>query len=149
MPVCRSLYRPLAFGLASLLCAASANARLGGDEASVSSDAQALATLPVRQATTAYTRYDLVVGRVTIHEYVGLAGQVFAITFGGGNTPRLDVLLGSFVDTFNAAEQHDHRSASVNTPTLKGGMQGRPGLISGRFWLPAMVPAGVNPEALP
>jgi hypothetical protein len=139
----------LALCLAGLLLAGTASARLGGDEASVAADAQALATLPTRHPGANYTRYDLLVGKTTIHEYVGAAGQVFAVSFSGGNTPRLDVLLGSYIDTFNSGVRHDRRSAFVDAANLKARLHGHPGDISGHVWLPALVPSGVVPEVLP
>ena len=81
-------------------------------------------------------------------EYIGSAGQVFAVTFSGGRTPDLKVLLGSYFADFQANARHDHRSAQVDTPSLKAALHGRPGAISGVVWLPALVPAGVTLESL-
>ena len=152
MPLLTRSCLPALICLAGTVLSSSASATLGGDEASIYADAQALSTIATRQPGIGYTRYDLPLGRGMLHEYAGPSGQVFAITFGGGPAPRLDVLLGSYVDTYASAVSHqatDHRSASVDTPTLKAALHGRPYAISGRVWLPGLTPTGVALETLP
>jgi hypothetical protein len=138
--------------LAGLLCATAASARLGGDEASIYLDAQSLSTVVTRQPAVGYTRYDLPTAHGAIHQYAGPSGQVFAITFAGGPTPPLELLLGSYLETYRSAVGHaagDHRSANVDTPTLKAFLHGRPFSIAGKIWLPPLTPAQVSVETLP
>ena len=144
-----TLALPLLLG--SLLAALPAEARLGGDEASVYSDAQALATQTLRTAGSAYTRIDLNTAHGVIHEYLTPAGVVFAVTFGGGPTPSLDILLGSYMDAYKAGQVQQpgqRRNLVIDTPTLRAVLSGRPYAISGRIWLPTLTPANVTVESL-
>lgn len=146
----RTCIRPLRWiGLLALLSPPLlARAQLGGDEASVVADAQALGTISVRQSVGALTRYELKVGRTTIHEYAAASGQIYAIRFSGGATPNLDQLLGNYLPAFRANESRDRRSSVVNTPTLRAQLHGHPGAVSGLLWLPPLLPAGVAAEGL-
>ena len=134
--------------LASLLWAGTAQARLGTDVSSVVDDAREFRTMPIAEQVHGLDRQTLRQGKTTIHEYVGSAGQIYAITFRGGRTPNLAVLLGTHHAAFVAHASHDHRTATVDTPTLKARLHGRPGAISGVIWLPALLPAGVTVESL-
>ena len=135
-------------GLLGLLLAGTAHAQLGGDAASIAADAQSFSTMGVRQTVGTLVRYELKTPTTTIHEYLGSSGQVYAVSFSGGNTPNLDLLLGGYAAVFNANVRHDRRSAHVDTSALKAVLQGHPGAISGVIWVPGLVPPGVNTGAL-
>ncbi len=145
------IYRLLPLLLGCVLTPLTAHARLGGDEASVYTDAQTLGTQTVKTVTTGYARIDLPTAHGVIHEYLTPNGTVFAITFGGGPTPPLDVLLGTYLDAFKAGQAPqpgERRNLVINTATLKAFLSGRPYAISGRIWLPTLTPANVTVESL-
>ena len=138
--------------LAGLLIANHASAHLGGDEASIMTDAQALGAMAVRVPGVGFNRFDIKLARGAVHEYSTPSGQVFAITFSGGARPALGPLLGDYLDAFTAGLAHqsgNHRSAGVDTSTLKATLSGPPNAVSGRIWLPTQVPAQVSIESLP
>jgi hypothetical protein len=136
-------------GLIGLLLAAStAQAQLGGDATSVAGDAQALSAMPVRLTGNPVETWEIRTGSSTIREYLGSSGQVFAVSFSGGPTPKLDLLLGSYLSQFNLNVRHDRRSAHVTTTMLRAELHGVPGAISGVIWLPGLVPPGLNTGGL-
>lgn len=136
--------------VAGALLSRAACAQLGGDQASVYNDAQVFGAMVTSHPGLGYVRYDIRTERTTIHEFAGLSGQVFAVTF-GGSKPNLPQLLGSYLDAYAASVTHasaDHRHASVTTSTLKAELHGRPNALVGRIWLPTLTPANVDLEKL-
>jgi len=115
-----------------------------------STASSAASTYTVRQTTLA----DGTVER----EYLNVDQTVFAAAFSGRFIPDLQSLLGSGAFTQYAgarAAEHESDVASgiqrsrgtpvnVQTDTMVVQITGHPGAFSGRAWLPALVPSGMD-----
>jgi hypothetical protein len=107
-----------------------AQASLGGNAASVSTDRTALAptgtastaatassTTSATTGTSAYTMQSLVdAGGTTIHEYLDSSGTVFAIAWAGPFMPNLSQLLGTYFATYTSAVAANQASETVRSP---------------------------------
>ncbi|MEM5439154.1 DUF2844 domain-containing protein [Paraburkholderia diazotrophica] len=89
---------------------------------------------------------------VTVREYASPANVVFALTWQGPTRPDMQALLGSYFPGFVAAA---HRIARGTGPLIVGDGDlriesvGHPGAFAGKAWVPRLVPANVDVEALP
>jgi hypothetical protein len=130
-------------------------AALGGDVTSVQADqAQMKSTLKTTEAET-YTIHELTApGKTVVKEYVSPEGKVFAITWSGPFIPNMQQLLGTYSDRFVQAakvqreSQLGHRPVSIRQPDFVFQNGGHMRSYFGRAYLPAMVPQGVNVDAL-
>ena len=130
-------------------------AALGGDVTSVQQDqAQMKGTLKTT-AAEAYTTHELTApGKTIVKEYVSPEGKVFAITWSGPFIPSMQQLLGTYFDQFAQAakaqrESHPgHRPVSIQQPDFVFQNGGHMRAYVGRAYVPAMVPQGVNVDAL-
>ena len=130
-------------------------AALGGDISSVQADkAQMKGTLKTTEAE-AYTVHEITApGNTIVKEYVSPAGKVFAITWHGQFIPNMQQLLGTYFDQYDQAakaqrESHPgHRPVSIQQPELVFQNGGHMRAYLGKAYVPNMVPAGVNPDAL-
>jgi hypothetical protein len=136
--------------LVMLMYGATASAHLGGDVSSVHADANAL-----RAATrvTGLINYDVheidTAADASVREYVTRAGVVFAVSWSGPVPPDLHQLLAGYFPSYAAgiaALDHPglHRSVRVVTSGLIVELTGHPRAYSGRAYLPALVPSGVD-----
>lgn len=152
-----SLSPTLWMGLVLLMLALPipALAALGGDVTSVQEDqAQMKSTLKTTEAE-AYTIHELTApGKTIVKEYVSPEGKVFAITWSGPFIPNMQQLLGTYSDRFVQAakaqrEGHPgHRPVSIQQPDFVFQNGGHMRAYVGRAYVPAMVPQGVNVDAL-
>lgn len=85
----------------------------------------------------------------TVREYLDAAGTVWAVTWSGPFLPDLRALLGSWFPAFTQAQAASRGTVALRTADLAVFSSGSMGRFQGRAWLPAHVPAGVNPEQLP
>jgi Protein of unknown function (DUF2844) len=130
-------------------------AALGGDVTSVHADqAQMKGTLKTTQAE-AYTIHEITApGNVVVKEYVSPAGNVFAIVWHGQIIPNMQQLLGTHFDEYAQAakaqrEKHlGHRPVNIQQPDLVFQNGGHMRSYFGRAYAPALVPQGVNVDAL-
>jgi hypothetical protein len=130
-------------------------AALGGNVTSVQADqAQMKSTLKTTEAET-YTIHELTApGKTVVKEYVSPEGKVFAITWSGPFIPNMQQLLGTYSDRFVQAakvqreSQLGHRPVSIRQPDFVFQNGGHMRSYFGRAYLPAMVPQGVNVDAL-
>ena len=130
-------------------------AALGGDATSVQQDqAQMKSTLKTTEAET-YTTHELTApGKTVVKEYVSPEGKVFAITWSGPFIPNMQQLLGTYFDRFAQAakaqrENHPgHRPVSIQQSDFIFQNGGHMRAYVGRAYVPAMVPQGVNVDAL-
>jgi Protein of unknown function (DUF2844) len=110
-----------------------------------------LSVLPLN----AYSEWTTVLQSGTVvHEYANALGQVFAVHWDGPLLPDLTALLGDYAGEYQQAAQQ-RRDAGQ-----RGGMlqtkkshivvisRGRMGQFNGYAYLPALVPIGVDAEAL-
>ena len=164
--------------LAGCLLAGSAlpaHAALGGNAASVDTDAAAMqgtmtpASSPQAEQsptasssavetgsaaeTASYTVRSFVTARgVKIREYVAPSGTIFGVGWEGHRPPDLTVLLGSYYGEYATASEavrHKdlHRSRTVGTNTVVV-MSGRFGHVTGSAYVPGLVPSGVDAKTV-
>lgn len=85
-----------------------------------------------------------------VREYADANGTVFAVTWQGPAKPDLDLLLGRYFQTFVAAPSQPGTGPKyLNQPDLVVFSGGHPRAFTGRAHLPALVPTGVDIDALP
>lgn len=150
-------------GLALLLVGAPpppAHAALGKTADSVAADAASFNANAVRHtpraapnapAVAAYTVAQMTTASgIAVNEYVGPDGKVFAVTWRGRRPPDLSVLLGSYFAQYQHAANaggltaHGLHHASVRGSDVVVETAGHMRDMSGRAYLPAMLPSGVE-----
>lgn len=138
-----------------------ARAGLGGDAASVESDASSLAgnmsqspsTLDADQSSS-YSTTSFVTGKgVAVREYSARSGPVFGVAWEGRRPPDLSVLLGSYYSEYTAAAAAHHgpiglHHSVVVTPNSIVYLGGHMGHLTGRAYVPGLIPSGVDPAAV-
>jgi hypothetical protein len=146
----------LAGAWTALWLPAPANAYLGGDADSVSTDRAALNGQLSTTSTTQYDEHDLTLPSGTVvHEYATRSGQIFAISWQGPQPPDLSQLLGSYLRRYTNAA-----GAAQTQPGLQRQLYSvQPDFVvqstahlrsfRGKAYLPGLVPAGVAVERLP
>jgi len=130
-------------------------AALGGDVTSVQGDqAQMKGSLKTTEAE-AYTTHEITApGKTVVKEYVSPEGKVFAISWSGPFIPNMQQLLGTYSNRFVQAaklqreSQPGHRPVNIKQPDFVFQNGGHMRSYFGRAYLPAMVPQGVNVDAL-
>jgi hypothetical protein len=90
-----------------------------------------------------------------VREYVNPSGTVFAVAWDGPWIPDLRQVLGDHFDRYQAAmqsRQHGARTGRggvvIDEPGLVVQMSGHPRAFTGRAYLPALLPAGVQLESI-
>jgi hypothetical protein len=89
-----------------------------------------------------------------IREYVNPSGVVFAVAWDGPWLPDLRQVLGEHFDRYQSAMRGRQRARTgrgalvINEPGLVVQMSGHPRAFTGRAYVPALTPAGVQPESL-
>lgn len=138
---------------------ASARAGLGGDLASIESDAAATAgkmSQAPKQETQQSASYDVktfVTGNgTTVREYAAHSGPVFGVAWQGRRPPDLSVLLGSYYPEFATASGAKHH-ANLHHAVIAGPhsivvMGGHMGHLVGRAYVPGLAPSDVDPKAV-
>ncbi|MFI4889375.1 MAG: DUF2844 domain-containing protein [Steroidobacterales bacterium] len=125
-------------------------ASLGADAASVASDA---ARLHGGDQVTALQAYDLheisADAGMRIREFVDCDGVVFAVAWSGPVVPDLHMLLGASYSTYTAAlaavtQRPLHRFVRIASPGLIVESGGHMRALSGRAYLPDLVPPGLS-----
>jgi hypothetical protein len=148
--------------LAGFLLAAaaiSARAGLGGDDASVESDASVLQGKMAQSSgqepdqSKSYSIKTFVTANgVTVREYVARSGAIFGVAWQGRRPPDLSVLLGSYYPEYVAASglnQHANLHHEVMAgPNSIVFLHGHMGHLVGRAYVPSLAPSGVDAEAM-
>ena len=137
-----------------LLASVPAIASLGGDEASVQSDAARMKAVLTTTRESAYTLHQFQTpDGVSVREYLSPSGKVFAVAWQGPYAPNLKQLLGSYSAQFEQAVQASNRPTrrgpvTVQQSNLVVQLSGHMGAFSGRAYLTDQLPAGVTTEAI-
>jgi hypothetical protein len=143
----------VAFGVTPW-CVAPARAALGGDAASVTSDADALHGVIHSTPLQQYDIHEITSDNgMRLREFVSRNGVVFAVTWSGPAMPDLQKLLGTSYQTYTtavAAASHSglKHSQRIATSDLVVESDGHMRAYSGRAYLPALIPAGTSPADL-
>jgi hypothetical protein len=135
------------------------SAGLGGDDASVETDAAALhgemsqSAAQAQDQSQSYTVKTFVTSDgVTVREFVAKSGAIFGIAWEGRRPPDLSVLLGSYYPEYAAASglrQH----ANLHHEVIAGShsvvaMHGHMGHLVGHAYVQSLAPAGVDAKAV-
>ena len=143
----------LAFGMTPW-CVAPVRAALGGDAASVASDADALHGVIHSTPLQQYDIHEITSDNgMRLREFLDRSGLVFAVAWSGPAMPDLQKLLGASYKTYTtalAAQNHPglKDSLRVATSDLVVESGGHMRAYSGRAYLPALIPAGTSPADL-
>jgi hypothetical protein len=128
------------------------HAALGGDVVSVLRDHE---LLHASHTVTPTVNYDLHEGvstdGVQLREYVDRSGKVFAVGWQGPRSPDVGRLLGTYAARYyDTARLHHggHHVLAVNQGDLVVTVVRLPRGWQGRAYLPAAIPAGVDPATL-
>ena len=136
-----------------------ARAGLGGDAASIESDAAAMqgkmsqsAQLELEQPASYNVKTFVTGNGVTVREYAAPSGAIFGIAWQGRRPPDLSVLLGSYYPEYVSASAlkrhanlHHEVIAGPNSVVVMGGHMGH---LVGRAYVPSLAPSGVDAKAV-
>jgi hypothetical protein len=136
-----------------------ASASLGGGAASIESDASAMAgkisASPQKQEeSSTYSIASFVTGNgVTVREYSAHTGSVFGVAWQGRRPPDLSVLLGSYYPEYVAATSAPQAPVALHHAVIVGPnsvvfLGGHMGHLTGRAYVPNLVPSGVDARAV-
>ena len=135
---------------------ARASATLGGDSASVDADRVKMQGALLRTARSDdYTLHEVQSSTgTTVREYISSSGTVFAVVWQGPWLPDLKQILGPYFDQYQRARQaapgmrRSRGSIVVELPDVVIQMSGRPRAFSGRAYVPRLMPARVQLDAI-
>lgn len=152
--------RPVKFALLLLVLGAGAistrpaRASLGGDAASVASDAAALRGVARATSLQQFEMQEIAIDNgIRVREFLNKDGIVFAVAWSGPVVPDLRVLLGASFDGYTKSlaalkQPGTHRSVRIAAPELVVESGGHMRAYSGHAYLPPLLPAGVSPADL-
>jgi hypothetical protein len=130
------------------LCVEPVRAALGGDAASVASDAGEIRGTVHAALLQGYDIHEITaVSGMRVREFLNRGGVVFAVTWSGPVVPDLQRLLGTnfaeYTRALTALKQSGlHKSLRVASSSLVVESGGHMRAYSGRAYLPALIPAG-------
>jgi len=127
----------------------SAFAALGGDASSIQADQAHMRAQRRVIQNAAYTVHEMQTESTTVvREFVSPQGKVFGITWQGPTRPDLQQMLGSYYSEFAAARptRRVHGPVTIRTQNLIIQSGGHMRALTGRAYVPAMVPADVRLE---
>lgn len=128
----------------------SAFAGLGDKESAIDSDAKAMGATHNTTSTPSGLRFhELKTSTLTVKEFVGTDGTVFAVTWRGNRPPELSQVLSTYYDEFRMAEATQtrgpgRRSSLVQTSKVVVSRGGHMRDIHGTAYLPDHLPPGVK-----
>ena len=135
--------------LAAVATSQPAFATLGENVATVQNDQAHLQASVRMTRATAYTMHELQSPNgTTIREYVSPSGTVFGVAWQGPALPDLRQVLGKYFDQYVQGMQKRaaHGPRIIQEQGLVVQVTGHQRSISGRAYLPAMLPNGVRTE---
>jgi len=142
--------KSLLFVVALALGAGTARAELGAKEDSVEADRQAFSLgSKTSTQTQGYTVHQMTRDGLTLWEFVGADGTVFAVGWQGNAHPDLSKLLGNYFSEFSTTLQTTGRSPGRRSKQVTGNnvvVETWKALrvARGLAYLPAALPAGVT-----
>ena len=135
----------------SVTFSASSFAALGGDAASIQDDqAHMKAQRQIKQAT-GYNVHEMKAENGTVvREFVSPEGKVFGVSFAGPARPDLKQLLGAYYNEYeqNAPSRRTFHPVTIQTPNMVVQFGGHMRALTGRVYVPGMVPQGVRIEEI-
>ena len=153
-----NLRRLMSFCLAVTICFCHgrAGATLGEPADTIAKDRKALSGVSQKSISSARFRVQELAsgtGKTTIREYVSPTGVVFAVAWNGLVRPDLRVLLGSYHEDYRKAlsrrvRNPGRREMKLASERLVVETWGHMRNLQGRAYLPALLPEGVNIDAI-
>jgi len=126
-------------------------AALGGDVSSVEADQAHMRAQRKVTQTNAYSVHEMQAESGTVvREFVSPEGKVFGVSFAGPTRPDLKQLLGSYYDEYaqNAPTKRSFHPVTIETPNMVVQFGGHVRALTGRAYVPGMVPQGVRIEEI-
>jgi hypothetical protein len=151
---------PIALVFISQCLSFSAQATLGEAAWSLETDRQALKGAPSREISRLtrsqpYEVHEIVSDAVTVREYLNPKGIVFGMAWKGRAHPDLSRLLGGYHEDFqkHSAPPKGRFRTRGNQRAVHGARvvverAGRMRALTGRAYIPSLLPAGVKPDAI-
>jgi hypothetical protein len=124
-------------------------AALGGDLSSIQADQAHMRAQRRVIQNAAYTVHEMQAESTTIvREFVSPQGKVFGISWQGPTRPDLQQMLGTYYSEFAAARptRRVHGPVTIRTPNLVIESGGHMRALTGRAYVPTMVPTDVRLE---
>jgi hypothetical protein len=119
-------------------------AALGGDAASVDTDAAKMKGQARATAVAGYTVKEITLPSGTlVREYVSAEGKVFAVTWTGMSQPDLQQTLGTYFEQYKAAAtapHTGHHHLTIHQPELVLSSGGHMRAWTGKAYVPALLP---------
>ena len=119
-------------------------AALGGDAASVDTDAAKMKGQARATAVAGYTVKEITLPSGTlVREYVSAEGKVFAVTWSGMSQPDLQQTLGTYFEQYKAAAaapHAGHHHLTIHQPELVLSSGGHMRAWRGKAYVPALLP---------
>lgn len=155
--------RPLTLGtglivgmaLAGMINPSPVFAALGGDVTSVEADRAKMEATLQTTSRQLYTVHEMhTANNVTVREFVSPAGKVFGVAWEGASRPDMKQLLGAYFDQYTQAVQKQEAKRVgrgpllIQQPGFVMEMSGHMRALTGRAYIPQLVPAGVQLEEL-
>ena len=141
--------RSLLFCLVLSALSCSAFAALGGDVSSIQADQAHMRAQRRVVQNPAYTVHEMQTESTTVvREFVSADGKVFGISWQGPTRPDLQQILGNYYSEFAASRptRRMHGPVTIRTQNLIIQSGGHMRALTGRAFVPAMVPADVRLE---
>ena len=126
-------------------------AALGGDEISIAADQAHMKAQRRVSQTAAYALHEMQdANGVTVREFVSSQGKVFGVAWEGPSRPDLQQVLGAYYAQFtkNAPARRAHGPVTIQAPGFVLQSGGPQRALSGRAYVPEMVPGGVSAEEI-
>ena len=133
--------------LSSFWC--SAFAALGGDVSSIQADQAHMRAQRRVVQNAAYTVHEMQTESTTVvREFVSPEGKIFGISWQGPTRPDLQQMLGNYYSEFAAARptRRVHGPVTIRTQNLVIQSGGHMRALTGRAYVPAMVPSDMRLE---
>jgi hypothetical protein len=126
-------------------------AALGGDVSSVQDDQAHMRAQRRVIQSAAYTIHEMQAETgTTVREFVSPDGKVFGVSWQGPVRPDLQQVLGSYYAEFlrAAPTRRAHGPVTIQTRNLVIQSGGHQRALTGRAYVPAMIPSGVRTEEI-
>jgi hypothetical protein len=135
----------------AILTSASCFAALGGDVSSIQADQAHMRAQKRVTQTNAYSVHEMQAESGTVvREFVSPEGKVFGVSWQGQARPDLKQLLGSYYDEYaqNAPTKRSFHPVTIETPNVVVQFGGHLRMLTGRAYVPGMVPQSVRIEEI-
>jgi hypothetical protein len=134
-----------------VMCSSALYAALGGDASSIAADQTHMKAQRRVSQVAGYTRHDMQdANGISVREYVSPQGKVFGVAWDGPSHPDLQQVLGDYYPQLmkNVPRRRVHGPVTIQVPGFVLQSGGHQRALSGRAYIPEMVPSGVNVEEI-